>query len=118
LLEVVLVGVKEENMMGRAETVPMLSTTVGRRVGMLTVASDDVAAATDFSVVTAAPEVAEGLALQDHLVLVLFMYGAPEVWENIPSDEEAVIAATGEEGLAMLEAVAIAAAPEEVITAV
>jgi hypothetical protein len=84
LLEVVLIGGTEEN------------------------AAGDVVAATAFGVVTAAPEVAEGVALQADWALVL----APE--------EEAVIVPTGAEEiwLAALEAVVTAAAVEEVTKAV
>lgn len=104
MLEVVLVGGTEEN------------------------AAGDVVAATAFGVVTAAPEVAEGVTLQADwalvlglvLGLVLFKYGAPEVGREMPPEEEAVIVPTGAEEiwLTALEAVVTAAAVEEVTTAV
>jgi len=108
LLEVVLVGGTEENAAG----------------DVVAAASDDVVAATAFGVVTAAPEVAEGVTLQADwalvLGLVLFKYGAPEVGREMPPEEEAVIVPTGAEEiwLAALEAVVTAAAVEEVTTAV
>ncbi len=86
LLEGVLVGGTEEN------------------------ASDDVVAATAFGVVAVAVEVAEGLALQADWVLALFVYGAPELWKEMPSEEEAVILAAGAEDIWL--------AVEEVTTAV
>jgi hypothetical protein len=94
LLEGVLVGGTEENAAG----------------GVVAGASDDVVAATAFDVVAAAVEVAEGLALQADRVLVLFVYGAPEVWGERPPEEEAVILAAGAEDIWL--------AVEEVTTAV
>ncbi len=108
MLEVVLVGGTEENAAG----------------DVVAAASDDVGAVTAFGVVTAAPEIAEGVALQADLALVLglvlFKYGAPEVGREMPPEEEAVIVSTGaqEIWLAALEAVVTAAAVEEVTTAV
>lgn len=72
--------------------------------GVAAAASDDVGAATAFDVVLAVTvEVTKGLALQADwvlvmvMVMVLFVYGAPEVWRKMPPEEEAVILAAGAE---------------------
>ena len=70
--------------------------------GVVAAASDDVGAATAFDVVLAVTvEVTKGLALQADwvvvMVMVLFVYGAPEVWRKMPPEEEAVILAAGAE---------------------
>ncbi len=63
-------------------------------------------------VLTAASEVVEGFPLQAELVLVVFKYGAPEVWWKMPLEEEAVIVPTDAEAILLtMEEVTAAVGP-------